>query len=167
MALSGDFHKDYCSIAITESFNYDLNVTTIRHQEKIYQEYIDSYLKETTPLGSTFFSLTCSQGTYNIAISNTSSDYIEELPSGINYYNEVALVGIETMVSLHNEQPLPKATISSLVPFRISDAVFPSDNNGQIDFLVTAGAYSENSAWENLPDSFHISRPIIITIDKK
>tara|TARA_B100002049_G_scaffold31895_1_gene20853 strand:+ start:4614 stop:5189 length:576 start_codon:yes stop_codon:yes gene_type:complete len=167
MSLNGDFHKDYCSIAITESFNYDLDVTAIRYQEKIYQEYIDYYLKESTTLGATRFSLTCSQGTYNIAISNTLSDYIVELANGINLYNTVTIAAVENLVSFKNEQPHIQENISSVDPFRISDAVFPSGNSGLFEFLVDARAYSENSTWDNLPDSFHISQPIIITIDKQ
>lgn len=166
MSLIGDFHKDYCSIAITESLNYDLDVTAIRYQEKIYQEHLDSYLKESTTLGATRFSLTCSQGTYNIAISNTLSDYIVELANGINLYNNVIIAAVENLLTFKNEQPLTRETISSVDPFRISNATFPSDNSGLIEFMVTAGAYSENSTWDNLPDSFHISQPIIVTIDK-
>tara|TARA_B100002049_G_scaffold31895_1_gene20850 strand:+ start:2657 stop:3232 length:576 start_codon:yes stop_codon:yes gene_type:complete len=166
MSLNGDFYKDYCSIEITESVNYNLSVPVIRHKEKIYQEYIDSYLQETTALGTTRFSLTCSQGAYDIAISNTLSDYTVELANGINYYNNITIVATENLLTYKNEQTFHREVISSVAPFRISDATFPSDNSGLIEFMVTAGAYSENSTWDNLPDSFHISQPIIVTIDK-
>jgi len=167
MTLSGDFQKDYCNLTIDDTSSIDLDISKIREEQ---QRYIDAGLANKVhhyTLGYTFFTLSCSAGTYDIFINNTLPSY--EYPvmnSHINYRQSAWRANFQNIQSYSSSSGVSSG-ITQNESYYLIDALIPENKTGEMTFAIGAHLESPDATWNNLPDSFHFSDPIIVTIDKK
>ena len=167
MSLTGDFQKDYCNLSINESVTQDLDISKIREQQQSYIDAGQANKVRDYTLGHTIFTLSCSAGEYDIFINNTlpSLEY-PVINSNLHYLNSAWRVGLNNIESYSSTSGF-SSPITQSDPLDMVDVVIPENKTGEMTFLIGAHLKSLDGTWNNLPDSFHFSNPIIVTIDKK
>ena len=167
MSLVGDFHKDYCNLSIGETVNNDLDISKIREKQ---QSFIDAGLTNKVhvyTLGYTFFTLSCSAGKYDIFINNTLPSYEYPVMNSHLHYRQSAWRANFQNIQSYSSSSGVSSGITQNDSYYLVDALIPENKTGEMTFAIGAHLESLDGTWNNLPDSFHFSDPIIVTIDKK